>query len=515
MPYLPNGLWVPAPGDTQLPEGYEPVHGAGGVLLGYAPVQGNYAQTQGQFANVQPGPWTNYNYWANQPYMGKPGSGTQPIPISGGHLPSSIPPGVTPPGGSLARPMSQGAPTLRSIVGGGTLGNPRVTPSGADMTGDVIDMPYYGPPLPPQPPPPGATLPRPPAGAPQPGGPGGGVTQIRTASSAAAQPINYILQPDGTFAPADPNAAYTGPAGANNFDPTGKAQQSMTSGPQGSGYIRVRVGNQILEFGTKDPALDQALRNGGIPIDPLTGNDMAVTPGVYGGYLFDGLPINVIAGEGWAPGQQAALDAYYQAGWRPGMPALADPPQLPDTDQNLPGDFGELDKQWTEQFQFDPARLSDLPGYQFRLREGEKGLERNAAARGMTLSGQTLKALERFRQDYASNEFEREYGRQASEFDRRYNISEQQRAGRFNRFATLADLGQVSAGNLQSAGQNFGSNAANITLGTAGNVGQSLQSAANARASGYVGRSNALTGGLSGGASSLNDILALAALYKR
>lgn len=45
------------------------------------------------------------------------------------------------------------------------------------------------------------------------------------------------------------------------------------------------------------------------------------------------------------------------------------------------------------------------PGYQFRLGEGQKALERSAAARGMLNSGATLKGITRYGQDYASNEF--------------------------------------------------------------------------------------------------------------
>jgi hypothetical protein len=51
------------------------------------------------------------------------------------------------------------------------------------------------------------------------------------------------------------------------------------------------------------------------------------------------------------------------------------------------------------------------PGYEFRRSEGNRGIEQGAAARGSVLSGGTLKELNRFNQDTASNEFDRAHGR--------------------------------------------------------------------------------------------------------
>ncbi len=103
------------------------------------------------------------------------------------------------------------------------------------------------------------------------------------------------------------------------------------------------------------------------------------------------------------------------------------------------------------------------PSYQFRLGEGMKALERQAAARGGLISGGALKAAQRYGQDYASQEFGNAY----------------------NRLAAMAGIGQTATGAMGNAAGNFGVNA-----------GQNYMGAANARASGYVGTANALTGGL-------------------
>lgn len=103
------------------------------------------------------------------------------------------------------------------------------------------------------------------------------------------------------------------------------------------------------------------------------------------------------------------------------------------------------------------------PSYKFRLGEGLKALDRQAAARGGLISGGALKAAQRYGQDFASQEFGNAY----------------------NRLASLAGIGQTSATNVGNAANAYGTNAGNL-----------MTSSAAARASGYVGGANALTSGL-------------------
>ena len=114
------------------------------------------------------------------------------------------------------------------------------------------------------------------------------------------------------------------------------------------------------------------------------------------------------------------------------------------------------------------------PGYAFRLKEGQKALERSAAARGGLLSGGTGKALQRFGQEFGSQEYTNAFNRYQAE-----------RQARLGPLQSLTGMGQTTAQQLGGAGQ---------TMAT--NVGNNIGSAAAARASGYVGTANALTGGL-------------------
>lgn len=111
-------------------------------------------------------------------------------------------------------------------------------------------------------------------------------------------------------------------------------------------------------------------------------------------------------------------------------------------------------------------RLLEMdPGYDFRLAEGNKAIDRAAAARGMFDSGPTLKALTRYGQDFAGGEFGNAY----------------------NRLLALAGMGQTATANTGQLGATAATNIAN-----------NQTSAGAANASGYVGAANAITGGLGG-----------------
>ena len=118
------------------------------------------------------------------------------------------------------------------------------------------------------------------------------------------------------------------------------------------------------------------------------------------------------------------------------------------------------------------------PGYGFRLAEGQKALDRQAAARGGLISGGALKAAQRYGQEMGSQEYTNAFNRYQTE-----------RQARLNPLQSLAGVGQTSVNQLGQAGQ---------TMAT--NVGEAGMQAANARASGYMGQANALSNALGTGA---------------
>ena len=123
---------------------------------------------------------------------------------------------------------------------------------------------------------------------------------------------------------------------------------------------------------------------------------------------------------------------------------------------------------------FSMAQFQADPGYGFRFEQGQKALERSAAARGGLISGNTGGALQRFGQDMASQEYQNAFNRYQAE-----------RQARLGPLQSLAGVGQTSVNALGQAGANY-----------ATGMGEALGAGAQARASGYMGAANAAAGGV-------------------
>lgn len=124
---------------------------------------------------------------------------------------------------------------------------------------------------------------------------------------------------------------------------------------------------------------------------------------------------------------------------------------------------------------FTMADFNADPGYQFRMDQGSRALQASAAARGGLLSGGTLKALDRYGQDYGSNEYSNAYNR--------YNNDQ---STRFNRLSSIAGLGQTSTAQTGAAGTAAANQISSAQLGYG-----------NAAAAGYISQGNAISNGAS------------------
>jgi hypothetical protein len=113
------------------------------------------------------------------------------------------------------------------------------------------------------------------------------------------------------------------------------------------------------------------------------------------------------------------------------------------------------------------------PGYQFRLDEGLRGQESTAAARGGALGGAAIKALERYRQGYASNEFGKAADRFSSNQKQQYDM-----------FSGASNQGANAVSRMNTMGMHYGDQVSGLLTGQ----GNSL-------AAGRVGASNALLSG--------------------
>ena len=132
---------------------------------------------------------------------------------------------------------------------------------------------------------------------------------------------------------------------------------------------------------------------------------------------------------------------------------------------------------------FSMADYQADPGHAFRLSEGMKQLKHQAAGRGGLISGQTMKGLQDYAQNLASQEFGNAFNR--------YQTS---RANQLQPLGSLMSSGQAAASNQAGAAGQYGVNAGNAYM-TAGN----------AYAAGQLGQANTLAGALGTGASAYQN----------
>jgi hypothetical protein len=130
------------------------------------------------------------------------------------------------------------------------------------------------------------------------------------------------------------------------------------------------------------------------------------------------------------------------------------------------------------------SALTQFPGYQFGLQQGNLAQQQSAASQGLLLSGSQLQAAQQYGQNYAMQNAWNPY---------------------------VSQLNQLS-----TLGENAGAQQGSIGATTGANVAQTQLAAGQAGASGVVGSANALTGGINSGISSgLNNALLALALQQQ
>jgi hypothetical protein len=132
-----------------------------------------------------------------------------------------------------------------------------------------------------------------------------------------------------------------------------------------------------------------------------------------------------------------------------------------------------------------PGEFTTSPGYESRLAEGQKAVERAASARTGVLGGESEKALLRYNQDYASNEY--------SNFLNQYYQS-------LTPLQSAAGLGLTATSGTTAAG----SNATNV-------IAQLLQNSGQAQAAGILNQANATSGAIQSG---MNNALSAYSAWK-
>ena len=146
---------------------------------------------------------------------------------------------------------------------------------------------------------------------------------------------------------------------------------------------------------------------------------------------------------------------------------------------------------------FGAADFQTDPGYNFRLSEGLKALDRQAAARGGMMSGAALKAAGRFGGDLASQEYGNAFNRfqtnrasQAGLYTDALNRERTRQMDEYGRLSDFTTRGANAAAGTGSSQAAYGTNAANLMSQGAQAMGQGVIGAGQAAAAGQIGAGN-------------------------
>lgn len=136
----------------------------------------------------------------------------------------------------------------------------------------------------------------------------------------------------------------------------------------------------------------------------------------------------------------------------------------------------------------DQEALEQTPGYQFARKQGLKAVQNSAAARGLGVSGASLKGAA----EYATGLADQTFQNQFSNYQQLLQNKIAQQQATYDRLMGLAGIGQNSAANVGSG-----------AISTGQSIGENITGAANARAGAYLHGGNAIASGVNNAAGGL------------
>lgn len=128
------------------------------------------------------------------------------------------------------------------------------------------------------------------------------------------------------------------------------------------------------------------------------------------------------------------------------------------------------------------------PGYQFQMQQGQQAIQRASAAKGLNMSGGTLKDLQSYSQGLANQDYQQAY--------QNYNTNQ---TNQFGRLSTIAGMGQNATNNLDAASMNYGNQVAGTQMGL-GNAAAAAYGNEASMNAGFVNSAIGAAGAAAGGA---------------
>jgi hypothetical protein len=136
--------------------------------------------------------------------------------------------------------------------------------------------------------------------------------------------------------------------------------------------------------------------------------------------------------------------------------------------------------------QMTQAELEATPGYQFNRSQGLKAVQSAAAARGLGVSGASMKGAGTFATGLADSTYQNQFNNAQTRFQNLVNLNTGQQGNltnQFNRFNALATTGENAAAQTGTIG-----------AGLANTAGQYLNAAGQAESAGITGAAKSLIG---------------------
>lgn len=308
---------------------------------------------------------------------------------------------------------------------------------------------------------------------------------LNTYAETQASFANGVRQPTNNTPPTTPQTPSTPSQGPGQAPPGGYTEQWFTSTigrPTTSAELQA-LAPKLAQYGIKiAPSAsgvigDIQLPNGQI-VDVIQGAST-------GGHGFGWIPDQPGGGAGGYGTQGAGA---YTAGTYTGGGQYPLSSYMASNGLNTP---------WTTPFQA-PTELSyqNDPGYLERMKLGTQAIQRSAAAKGTLLTGGTLKDLTDYAQTFASNEYDKVYGRAKGEYDTAYNIYNQNQNNLWGRLSGMAGTGLTAASQYGQNATGYGTNMANLTA-----------QGANATAAGQVASGNATNDFVNTTTNTISDFL--------
>ena len=219
---------------------------------------------------------------------------------------------------------------------------------------------------------------------------------------------------------------------------------------------------------------------------------------IAGGASIVGGAMSASASKKAAKTQAASADKasqIQQANFEQTREDLAPYKQAGDTSlKQLMGQMGS-NGYFNQSYEGDKFNFQADPSYKFRQQQGFDGIQSQAAAQGGLLSGATLKALNDYNSNLASQEYGNAFNRWQSTDNNNYERFNADQTNRYNRLSNLVGVGQNAAAQVGNAGAQTSQAIANNTM-----------AGANSIAAGQVGSANAWS-------NTANDLGSMAAAY--